>query len=48
MAEIALKVVSPDTHWWQRLANRLSEHTKVKADRLGLPADWRNRPLWRS
>jgi hypothetical protein len=28
------------------LADLLAEHPKVRADRLGFPADWRNRPLW--
>ena len=47
MAEVLLKIVSPDTHWAQRLADLLAEHPKVRADRLGFPADWRNRPLWK-
>ena len=47
MAEVLLKVVSPDTHWAQRLADLLAEHPRVRADRLGFPADWRNRPLWK-
>lgn len=47
MAEVLLKVVSPDTHWGQRLADLLAEHPKVRADRLGFPVDWRNRPLWK-
>jgi abortive infection bacteriophage resistance protein len=46
--EVLLKVVSPDTRWGQRLADLLDEHPKVRADRLGFPADWRQRPLWQS
>ena len=48
MVEAILKTVSPRTHWGQRLADLLAEHPNVRADRLGFPADWRNRPLWRT
>ncbi|MCM8597368.1 MAG: Abi family protein [Candidatus Accumulibacter sp.] len=47
MIEVLLKVVSPDTHWGERLAALLTEHPKVRADRLGFPADWQQRNLWR-
>lgn len=46
MIEVLLKVVSPDTHWGGRLAELLAEHPKVRADRLGFPADWQQRTLW--
>jgi len=42
-----LKVVSPDTRWGERLAALLAEHPKVRAVRLGFPADWQQRDLWR-
>jgi len=46
MIEVLLTVVSPDTRWGERLAALLAEHPKVRADRLGFPADWQRRPLW--
>ncbi|MCO5099267.1 MAG: Abi family protein [Rhodocyclaceae bacterium] len=46
MADVLLKVISPDTRWGQRLAELLAEHPKVQARRLGFPDDWRQRPLW--
>ncbi len=47
MIEVLLKVVSPDNRWGERLAVLLAEHPKVRADRLGFPADWQQRSLWR-
>lgn len=46
LIEVLLKVVSPDTHWGDRLAKLLAEHPKVRADRLGFPADWQERAVW--
>lgn len=46
MIEVLLKVVSPDTHWGDRLAGLLAEHPKVRADRLGFAVDWQKRPVW--
>ncbi|MCZ7656044.1 MAG: Abi family protein [Rhodocyclaceae bacterium] len=37
MADVLLKVISPDTRWGQRLAELLAEHPKVQARRLGFP-----------
>lgn len=45
--EVLLRVVSPETHWYQRLCDLFAEHPKVRVDRLGFPADWQQRPLWR-
>lgn len=46
MIEVLLKVVSPATQWGERLAALLAEHPKVRADRLGFPADWHERRFW--
>jgi abortive infection bacteriophage resistance protein len=46
MIEVLLKVVSPDTHWGDRLAALLADHPKLRADRLGFPVDWQQRTLW--
>jgi hypothetical protein len=44
--EVLLKVVSPDTHWGDRLAALLADHPKLRADRLGFPPDWQQRAIW--
>lgn len=46
MIEVLLKVVSPDTRWGNRLAGLLAEHPKVRAKRMGFPADWVGRAIW--
>lgn len=44
--EVLLKIVSPDTHWRERLCELFAEHPKVAISRLGFPADWQRRPIW--
>lgn len=46
--EVLLKTISPDTQWCQKLATLFSEHPKVQIGRLGFPADWLQRELWRN
>jgi abortive infection bacteriophage resistance protein len=46
--EVLLKKVSPETHWGTRLETLLAENPRVPIDRMGFPAGWNRRELWRA
>ena len=48
MTEVLLKVVSPESHWGQRLADLLADQPEVPSGKLGFPEAWRARPFWQA
>lgn len=47
MIEALLRVIAPDSHWGDRLADLLAQHPSVRLDRLGFPEGWQQRAVWR-
>ena len=43
-----LGLISPTTRWRERLFALFDEFSEIPLDPMGLPADWRTHPLWKS
>lgn len=43
-----LGLISPTSCWRERLFALFDEFPEIPLDPMGLPADWRNHPLWKS
>ena len=43
-----LGMISRTTRWKERLFALFDEFPEIPIDQIGLPADWRNHPLWKS
>lgn len=43
-----LGLISPTTYWRERLFALFDEFPEIPLAPMGLPADWRNHPLWKS
>lgn len=43
-----LNEISPGNHWTTRMNQHFDEFPEIPLNYMGLPADWRNHPLWTS
>ena len=42
----ALKYTAPQSKWHIRLFDLFDDYTEIRLPPMGIPADWRNHPLW--
>jgi abortive infection bacteriophage resistance protein len=42
----ALKHTAPQSHWHERLFALVDEYNEIPLPPMGIPANWRNHPLW--
>lgn len=43
-----LSQISPTSRWGERIEQLFTEYPEVPVKDMGLPADWKNHPLWKS
>jgi abortive infection bacteriophage resistance protein len=45
--QLLLGKIEPSNHWAERLSALLDEHPDIPLQKIGFPANWRARPLWK-
>lgn len=46
MIEVLLRTIAPEATWGNRMAALLTEHPRVRSERMGFPENWQQRELW--
>lgn len=47
MLEYLIEVISPDSHWAERLINLFEKHKIINPKSMGFPDDWQELAIWR-